>query len=138
MLHHTTFTITEGRASEWLACLWQGPAPADLNVREWLTLAGEPRIAVLIWEGGTEARAFVDRAFGEFGQTVTREASSSAGMAFAVARNLDGYEQMMLGRKTDPAELKRQVDLRRRGMQARDQAAAMAVGRAWEAEGKDA
>jgi hypothetical protein len=49
MLQHTTFTITAGRASEWLACLWQGPAPEDLKVREWLRLAGEPRSALLTW-----------------------------------------------------------------------------------------
>jgi len=138
MLYHTTFSMTPGRASEWLACLWQGPRPTDLKVHDWLTLAGEPPMKVLIWEGGDEARAFVERAFGGFGQIVTREASSSTGMAFAVARDLAGYEQMMVERKTDPAKLRREVDIRRRGMDAPDQASAIAAGRAWEAEGKRA
>ena len=135
MIYHTTFVIDPKLVNEWLACLWQGPAPADLKVREWLTLAGEPRMAILIWEGGEEALAFVERAYGGFGQVVTRAATSSTGMASAIARDLDGYERMMKERKTDPVELARQVDLRRRGMEAPDQAAAREAARAWAAEG---
>ena len=135
MLYHTTFLIDPERMNEWLACLWQGPAPADLKVREWLSLAGEPRKAILIWEGGDEARAFVDRAFGGFGQIETRQATASTGMASAIARDLEGYERMMKERKADPVEIARQVDLRRRGMNAPDQASASAAARAWAAEG---
>lgn len=135
MIYHTTFVIDPKQVNEWLACLWQGPAPADLKVREWLTLAGEPRTAILIWEGGEDARAFVERAYGGFGQVTTREATSSTGMASAIARDLAGYEAMMKARNTDPVELARQVDLRRRGMNAPDQAAAREAARAWAAEG---
>lgn len=135
MLYHTSFVIAPGRVDEWLACLWQGPAPADLKVREWLSLAGEPRTAILIWEGGDEARAFVERAYGGFGQVETREATSSTGMASAIARDLEGYEEMMKERKVNPAEIARQVDLRRRGMEAPDQDSAIAAARAWAAEG---
>lgn len=135
MIYHTTFLIDPERVNEWLACLWQGPAPTDLKVREWLTLAGEPRTAILIWEGGGDARAFVERAYGGFGQVETREATSSTGMASAFARDLEGYERMMKERKADPAEIARQVDLRRRGMEAADQASASAAARAWVAEG---
>lgn len=135
MLYHTTFVVDPDRVNEWLACLWQGPAPADLKVHEWMTLAGEPRIAILIWEGGEEAFAFVERAYGGFGRVETRQASPSTGMASAIARDLDGYERMMKERNVDPAEIARQVDLRRRGMEAPDQASASAAARAWAAEG---
>lgn len=135
MLYHTTFVIDPDRVDEWLACLWQGTAPADLKVREWLTLTGEPRTAILIWEGGEEALAFVERAYGGFGKVETRAASASTGMASAIARDLDGYERMMKERNAAPAEIARQVDLRRRGMEAPDQAAAKAAARAWAAEG---
>ena len=135
MIYHTTFVIDPDRVNEWLACLWQGPSPADLKVREWLSLTGEPRTAILIWEGGEEARAFVERAFGSFGRAETREATSSSGMASAIARDLDGYERMMNERKSDPAEIARQVDLRQRGMAAPDQASAKVAAQAWAAEG---
>lgn len=135
MLYHTTFVVEPGRVNEWLACLWQGPAPADLKVHEWLSLGGEPRTAILIWEGGDDALAFVERAFGGFGQTETRAAAPSSGMASAIARDLDGYERMMKERGANPAEIVRQVDLRSRGMAAPDQASASAAAREWEAEG---
>ena len=135
MLYHTTFVVEPGRVNEWLACLWQGPAPADLKVREWLSLAGEPRTAILIWEGGEDALAFVERAFGGFGQAETRVATPSSGMASAIARDLDGYERMMNERGANPTEIARQVDLRSRGMAAPDQASAGVAAREWEAEG---
>ena len=135
MIYHTTFLIDPDRVNEWLACLWQGPAPADLKVREWLSLAGDPRTAILIWEGGEVAREFVERAFGGFGRAETREATSSSGMASAIARDLDGYERMMKERKADPVEIARQVDLRQRGMAASDQASAKAAAQDWAAEG---
>lgn len=135
MLYHTTFVVDPERVNEWLACLWQGPAPADLKVREWFSLAGEPRTAVLIWEGGSEALAFVERAYGGFGQAQTRQAMPSSGMVSAIARDLEGYERMMQERGADPVEIARQVDLRRRGMDSPDQASAILAARAWEAEG---
>lgn len=135
MLYHTTFVIDPERVNEWLACLWQGPAPADLKVHDWMSLAGEPRMAILIWEGGDEALAFVERAYGGFGKVETRAATPSTGMASAIARDLDGYERMMKERNADPVEIARQVDLRRRGMEAPDQASAIAAARAWAVEG---
>lgn len=66
---HTTFHIDLARVSDWLACLWQGPPPADIKVREWLTLKDvKPHTAILIWEGGVEAKAFIDRVFGAYGE----------------------------------------------------------------------
>lgn len=133
MLYHTTFVVDADKVNEWLACLWQGPAPKNLKVREWLTLAGEPRIAVLLWEGDEEAYAFVERAYAGFGRIETRIATPSSGMASAIARDLAGYERMMVERKADPTEIARQVDLRRRGMDAPDQESAKAAARAWAA-----
>lgn len=134
MLYHTTFRIDMSRANEWLACLWQGPVPPDLKVRDWLTLTGEPRVQLLLWEGGDEARRFVERVFGSFGEIETRPATSSNGMALAIGRDLAGYERMMKERNTAPAELARQVDLRRRGMEAPTPQAAMAAAQAWAKE----
>ena len=135
MLFHTTFKPDPARTNEWLACLWQGPAPADLKVRTWLGLGGDPRTMVLVWEGGPEAEAFVERVFGGFGDVETKQANESTGMASAFARDLDAYEKMVRDRGLDPKEIARQLDLRRRGMGAPDAAAAIAAARAWAAEG---
>ena len=136
MIFHTTFRIDLSLASEWLACLWQGPAPADIKVREWITLKDvKPHTAILIWEGDDEARAFVDRVFGAFGELETREVTSSSGMASAFARDVDGYERMMQARGVDAGEIRRQVDLRKRAMAAPDPDAALAAARDWKADG---
>ena len=134
MLFHTTFKPDPARTNEWLACLWQGPGPADLKVRAWLGLSGEPRAMVLVWEGGKDAEAFVERVFGSFGEIETKQANESSGMASAFARDLDAYETMVRERGLDPKEIARQVDLRRRGMAAPDHAAAIAAAKAWATE----
>ena len=135
MLYHSTFRLDMTRAHEWLACLWQGPAPADLKVREWMTLSDvEPRTTIFVWEGGDAAKAFVDRVFGTFGEIDTREATGSTGMEAAFARDLDAYETMMRQRGTDSTELARQLDLRRRGMAAATPQAAVEAARAWKAD----
>jgi hypothetical protein len=91
---------------------------------------------VMIWEGGPDAEAFVARAFGGFGQIETHAVTDATpGMALAIARDLDGFERWMSERGAAPAEIARQIDLRRRGKQAPDLAAAAAAGRAWAAEG---
>ncbi len=132
MLHHSRFQPDPDRVGEWLACLWQGPAPADLAVRQWLYLPGEPRSMVMLWDGGAEAEAFVERAFGGFGRIETQVVSDATpGMVLAIARDLAGFEQWMRERGASAGEVARQVDLRRRGRDAPDQAAAAAEGRAW-------
>ena len=136
MIYMTKFNIDLKRANEWLAVLWQGPAPADMKVREWLTFKDfKPQTAILIWEGGPEAMAFVERVFGGFGKIETQEVTSSTGMGSAIARDLKGYETMMNGRGVNPAEVARQVDLRKRGMEAADPAAALKAANEWKAEG---
>ncbi len=136
MLHHSVFAPDLVRAGEWIACLWQGPAPADLVIRQWLYLPGEPRRMVMVWDGGPESEAFVERVFGGFGQIETHVVTDATpGMALAVARDLEGFGDWMRKRGAAPEEVARQVDLRRRGRDAPDQATAEAQGRAW-AEGR--
>jgi hypothetical protein len=132
MLHHSVFHPDFDRVGEWLACLWQGPAPADLVVRQWLYLPGEPRGMVMLWEGGADAEAYVERAFGGYGRIETHVVTDATpGMVHAIARDLSGFEQWMRDRGAPAEEVARQVDLRRRGKAAPDQTAAAAEGRAW-------
>jgi hypothetical protein len=131
MLHHSLFHPDQSRIGEWLACLWQGPSPADLVIRHWLYLPGEPRGMVMLWEGGADAEAFVARAFGGFGTIETQVVTDATpGMALAIARDLDGFEQWMNARGATPEDTARAIDLRRRGMLAPDQAAAAVEGKA--------
>jgi hypothetical protein len=134
MLHHSVFHPDPARVGEWLACLWQGPAPADMVVRQWLYLPGEPRGMVMLWEGGEAAEAYVERAFGGYGRIETHKVvDATPGMVHAIARDLEGFEQWMKDRGAAPEEVARQVDLRRRGRAAPDIAAATEIGRAWAA-----
>jgi len=134
MLHHSTFRPDPARIGEWLACLWQGPAPADLVIRQWLYLPGEPRGMIMMWEGGQEAEAFVERAFGGFGEIETHAVTDATpGMAHAIARDLEAFDAWMTERGAPRAEIDRQLDLRRRGKLAASQEAAAAEGKAWAA-----
>ena len=127
MIMHTTFRIDIPRANQWLACLWQGPVPTDMKVREWITLKDvKPHTAILIWEGDDEAKAFIDRVFGAYGEVEHQEVTSSSGMASAFARDLAGYQQMMQARGGEQADIDRQVELRRRAMAAATPEAAVA------------
>jgi hypothetical protein len=133
-LHHSHFQPDPARIGEWLACLWQGPAPADLVIRQWLYLEGEPRGMIMLWDGGEAAEAYVARAFGGFGALTTQVVSDATpGMVHAIARDLDAFGDWMRGRGAPAEEVARQVDLRRRGKTAASQDAALAQGRAWAA-----
>lgn len=135
-LHVSTFTPDGARFGEWLACLWQGPAPAAMAVRSWLYLPGEPRRMLMVWDGDEAAEAWVERAFGGFGDLSTEVVTDATpGMVHAVARDLDGFATWMHDRGTaSPAEITRQLDLRRRGRDAATQEEAAAQGRAWSSE----
>jgi hypothetical protein len=134
VLHHSVFHPDPARAGEWLACLWQGPTPADLIMRQYLYLPGEPRGMIMIWEGGAEAEAFVESAFGTFGRLVTQTVSDmTPGLVLALARDLEAFEAWMVDLGTPPDVVSRQIDLRRRGRDAPDQAAAAAEGKSWSA-----
>ena len=132
MLHHSHFRPDPLRVAEWLACLWQGPAPQDLAIKQWLYLPTEPRAMIMLWEGGPEAEDYVARAFGGFGEIEThRVTDATPGMALAIARDLEGFAAWMKARGAAQADIDRQIDLRRRGKQAASQEAAAAAGRAW-------
>lgn len=134
MLFHSRFQPDPDRFNEWMACLWQGPAPADIKMRMWIRLQGEPMTMILLWEGGAEAEAFIERTFGRFGKLETSAGvEANEGMVAAFARDLPAFEQMMHKRGADPAEVARQVDLRRRGMEAPDQPSAIAAIADWPA-----
>jgi hypothetical protein len=134
MVHHSIFEPDQARIGEWLACLWQGPAPADLIIRGWYYLPGEPRRIVMVWDGGEDAEAYVTRAFDAFGKMQTHTVTDATqGLALAIARDLDGFDAWMRARGAPEAEIARQVDLRRRGKLAASQDAAAVAGKAWSA-----
>ena len=134
MLHHSMFEPDQSRIGAWLACLWQGPAPAELVIRGWYYLPGEPRRIVMVWDGGPDAEAYVTRAFGGFGKIETHTVTDATqGLALAIARDLDGFGAWMRERGSPEDEIARQVDLRRRGRDAASQAEAAERGAAWQA-----
>ena len=134
MLHHTIFEPDPQHAHECWACLWQGPAPPGLVYRQYLYLhqPGEPYRVAIIWEGGLEAERWFERVYGSFGQCETRTvADMTEGMAFIVARDLVGLEGFLHRSGLSPDVAEREVELRRRGMEATDFTAAVAAARAW-------
>jgi hypothetical protein len=132
LLHHSIFAPDRARIGEWLATLWQGPAPADLIIRQWLYLPGEPTRMVMVWDGGPESEAFVERVFGGFGTIETHVVTDATpGMAHAISRDLEAFGDWMAKRGATAEAVAAQVDLRRRGRDAPDQATAEAEGRAW-------
>lgn len=134
MRHFSQFEPDEARFGEFLACLWQGEVPASLKLERWLYLAGTPRRMVMIWEGDAEAKAYLAYAFGRFGRFSTDDVSDDAteGLAFAFARDLDGFAEWLGPRRASAEDLAHAVDVRRRGLEAPDQASAAAAGRAWD------
>jgi hypothetical protein len=122
-------------SGEFLASLWQGPAPEDLVLHRWLYVDGQPREILLLWEGGEAARAWIERALGDFGaltsETVT---DSTGGLAACLARDLDGFGEWLRARGTPEGEIARQIDVRRRGLESGTRDGAIQAGRQWAAE----
>jgi hypothetical protein len=115
--------------------LWQGPVPPELHLLNWLYLkADRPTMAVL-WEGDADAVAYMERAFGGFGAFTTAAVTEDAtpGLAAAFARDLEGFGDWMRARGASDVEIERALDVRRRGRDSPDQAAAAEAGRAWAA-----
>jgi hypothetical protein len=136
MLELTHFTPDPDRFAEFIACLWQGPVPDDLRLHKWLYLPGEPRAMMVLWEGGSEAHGYMERAFGSFGQ-IRSEAVTDAtpGLAAAFDRDLNAFgEYLRRSGQMPEAAIAGQLDLRRRGLEAVDQEAAAAAGQQWQAE----
>lgn len=137
MLFHSTFHPDPERAGEWIACLWQGEgAPPDFALKWYVYLPGEPRGMIFLWQAEAAGRAWFERAIAAYGRAITLEVTdATAGMAFAIDRDLAGIEAWLLDRGMPPDQVARQVDLRRRGIEAADQATAAEAGRAWTREG---
>jgi hypothetical protein len=138
-LHVSRFIPDSSRMAEWLACLWQGPVPDGLRLERWLYLqdqrGGALRGMLVIWEGDDEATAYMERAFGGFGELTTEiVVDNTAGLAAAFARDLDEFGAVMARQGMTPEQIASATDLRRRGKDAGSQEDAAAAARAWQAE----
>jgi len=137
MMYVSRFTPDRTRWAEFLACLWQGEVPSDLVLHLWLYLGTGDRSQgmLLVWEGDEAGRAWVDRNFGSFG-LLTHEPVTDAtlGLAACLDRDLGAFGAWLRTRGTNDIEIERQLDVRRRGLEAPSQQAAAEVGRAWAAE----
>jgi hypothetical protein len=135
VFHVSRFTPDQARLAEFLACLWQGEVPASLQLVKWLYLPGEPRAMLLLWEGDDDARAHVERVFGNFGALDTEVVTDATpGLAAAFARDLDAFARHLEASGTPPDAIAAALDVRRRGMEASSQDDAATAGRAWAAE----
>jgi hypothetical protein len=131
----TRFEPDPSRSPEFLACLWQGELPAGFVLRGWLYLEDTPGAVLLIWEGDDSSLAYVNRTFGGFGRIATETVrDATPAMAAALARDLDGFGTFLAEHGSGPEEVARQVDLRRRGLNAASQEEAATAGRAWAEE----
>jgi hypothetical protein len=123
------------RFAEFLACLWQGDVPESLVLSKWLYLPGEPRAMLLLWEGDSVARDYVERAFGGFGTLDTEEVTDATpGLAAALDRDLEAFGRVMEAQGASADAIDAALDVRRRGLEAPTQEAAAAAGRAWNEE----
>lgn len=122
------------RAGAFLASLWQGPVPGDLVLHRWLYLEGDSRSMALLWEGGGEARAWIDQALGGFGAlSTTAVTDATGGLAACLERDLDAFGAWMRSRGSSEPEIERALDVRRRGLEAGSPKEAAAAGRDWAA-----
>ncbi|MGE0881478.1 MAG: hypothetical protein AB7L13_24635 [Acidimicrobiia bacterium] len=136
MLFVSRFSIAAPRYAEWLACLWQGPAPRGITLRSYFHLGGEPKRMVVIWDAADDAAAAEMTAlFAEFGEFTSDAASdTTSGLAACLARDLDAFAAVLRSRGTDEAIVQRDIDLRRRGFEAPSRQAAIDEAHRWEAE----
>jgi hypothetical protein len=135
MLHLSRFQPDSDHFPEFLACLWQGPVPASLELKLYYYVDVQPLEMVLVWEGDDTARSFMERAFGGFGNfTIEGISDRTPAMAAALARDLEGFGGIMAEWDQSAEQIERGLDVRRRGMQAASQEDARAAARAWAAE----
>jgi hypothetical protein len=135
VLHLDRFRPNSYRTAEFLASLWQGDVPDDFHLHQWLYVDGEPREMVLLWEGGEPARQWVERSFGSFGNLSSEMVTDSTpGLAACVQRDLEGFGAWLRSRGSDEDDIVRQLDVRRRGLEAGSHDEAVRAGQAWARE----
>ena len=138
VLYMYRFRPDPERSAEFLASLWQGPIPDDLRLHRWLYVDQEPREMVLLWEGGEPAREWVQRSFGSFGSLTSETVTDSTpGLAACLDRDLPAFGEWLRSRGTGEEDIDRQLDIRRRGLQAGTHDEALAAGRAWAQEQRE-
>jgi hypothetical protein len=121
--------------AEFVAGLWYGDVPPDLILHKWLYVDTDPREMVLLWEGGDEAQRWVEQCFGAFGAlTCEVVTDSTAGLAACLIRDLAQFGIWLQPRRNSESEVASELDLRRRGLEARSRDEALAAGRAWAQE----
>jgi hypothetical protein len=139
MLHLSKFTPAPATFSEFIACLWQGDVPESLELRTYLYTAGQQLSMVLLWEGGDDAVAYMDRAFGGFGEWDTEVVTDQTpSMQAALRRDLDTFGEWMRARGADAATIEAALDLRRRGKESASTDAARAAAAAYDEERREA
>jgi len=132
MFYVSQFVPDRTRMAEFLACLWQGDVPPSLALHLWLY---REEGMFLVWEGDDDAKRYVDRAFGSFGELSTEVVTDSTpGLAACFARDLDGFGEWLRVRGTSEDQIEHQLDVRRRGLHAATQEDAFAAGSAWAKE----
>lgn len=129
MMYFTRFEPDQTRSAEWIACMWQRKAPADLVVHQWIYLRGEPFAMALLWEGGDETARYIADVFTGFGKAETTPAADGTeGMLAAFARDLVAWERWYRARGATDEQVAQQVELRKRAIAAPDQDAARRIG----------
>lgn len=134
MLFVSILTSDRSRDPELWATIWQGGSPPSIKIIGAYNLANNKR--VFIWEGQSSADLqFMDR-FNHIGVLETYPAfDRTAGWQLAFAKDLDTFEKQLLERVgLNQDQVKRAVDLRRRGMNAPNRYAACAEARRWQEE----
>ena len=134
MLFVSILTSDRTRDPELWATIWQGDPPPSINLIGAYNLGNDKR--VFIWEGESVADAqFMDR-FNEVGVLETSPAfDRTLGWRAAFAKDIDTFrENLAAGRPSAGHSVESTVDLRSRGMNARNRYAARAAARHWVAQ----
>jgi hypothetical protein len=132
------FTPAPGQPGALVASIWQGEAPPGLVVQRWLYL-GEPlEKMLLIWEAADEQeRDWLLARIAPFGDLETWVTSdATAGMATAIARDLDGFGQFLRSRGSNEEAIATELDVRRRGAASASLDDAVVAAAEWAAEHK--
>lgn len=134
MLFVSILTSDRSRDPELWAAIWQGEPAPSIKIIGAYNLAGNKR--VFIWEGESAADLqFMDR-FNHIGVLDTYPAfDRTVGWQLAFAKDLEKFEKRLLDRAGRFQEqVKRGIDLRRRGLNASNIYAACTEAQRWKEE----